>query len=90
MQSGKTTYKTRESLQDLNCNLFKQIVQRTRARLPKIYFGTPVAGTDAGEAGAAGDAAIGAEPAAGAETATGAVTAAPSTPAEGFTRYAPR
>src|ERR1700761_7294761 len=68
MQSGKTTCKTRESLQDLNCNLFKQIVQRTRARLPKIYFGTPVAGTDAGEAGAAGDAAIGAEPAAGAET----------------------
>ena len=88
MQSGKTTYKTRESLQDLNCNLFKQIVQRTRTRLPKIYFGTPVAGTDAGEAGAAGDAATGAEPAAGAEAgvaATGAVDAAPSTPADGFT-----
>ena len=57
--------------------------------MPKIYFGTPVAGTDAGEAGAAGEAATGAEPAAGAEATTGAVTAAPSTPADGFTRYAP-
>jgi hypothetical protein len=31
LQSGKTTYKTRESLQDLDCNWSKQFVQRTKA-----------------------------------------------------------
>ena len=90
MQSGKTTCKTRESLQDLNCNWFKQFVQRTKVNLAEIYFGTPVAGADAavaGDADCAGEAATGAE-AEGAEA--GAVTAVPSKPAEGFVRYAPR
>jgi hypothetical protein len=87
MQSGKTTYKTRESLQDLDCNCFKQFVQRTKALSRKIYFGTSVAGTDAADAAKAAEAPVGAE---AAEAATGAVTAAPSTPAEGLVRYAPR
>src|SRR6201996_1404889 len=90
MQSGKTTCKTRESLQDLNCNVFKQFVQRTKALRPKIYFGTPVEGADeavAGDAANTGEAATGGE-AAAAEA--GAVAAVPSKPAEGFVRYAPR
>jgi len=53
----------------------------------KNYFGTSVAGADAAEAGNVAEPAAGAD---AAEAAIGAVTAAPSTPAEGFARYAPR
>jgi hypothetical protein len=87
MQSGKTTYKTRESLQDIDCICSKQFVQRTKPLSTKIYFGTSVAGTDAADAANAPEAPAGAE---AAEATTGAVAVAPSTPAEGFARYAPR
>jgi hypothetical protein len=65
----------------LNCNWFKQFVQRTTATFSENYFGTSWPGVDAGAAGTAPDAPAGA---AADDAATGAVATVPSKPAEGL------
>ncbi|CAM2192263.1 protein of unknown function [Paraburkholderia kururiensis] len=65
----------------MDSNLSKQIVQRIKAGLSKIYFGTSWPGVDAAEAAAGNEAGATTD---AAEATAGAFVAAPNTPAEGF------